>query len=65
MIPQGQRLLRLQAVRDMTALSRSAIYQLEHDGNFPKRVAIGPRSVAWREHEIAAWIEARQRKVAA
>lgn len=61
----NQRLLRLRAVCDTTALCRSSVYQLERDGLFPKRVAIGPRSVAWREDEIAEWVAARQRKVAA
>lgn len=65
MAAQVQRLLKLRSVCDMTALCRSSVYQLERDGQFPKRVAIGPRSVAWKEDEIAAWIEARQRKVAA
>lgn len=65
MAAQVQRLLKLPAVCNATALCRSSIYQLERDGQFPRRVAIGPRSVAWKEDEIAAWIEARQRKVAA
>lgn len=65
MASQLQKLLRLRAVCDATALCRSSIYQLERDGLFPKRVAIGPRSVAWREEEIRIWIDARQRKVAA
>jgi len=59
-----QRLLRLRAVCDWTGLCRSSVYQLEKTGDFPSRVAIGPRSVAWRESEILEWIEARQRKVA-
>lgn len=62
---QMQRLMRLREVCEATALCRSSIYQFERDGLFPKRVAIGPRSVAWREDEIAEWVAARQRKVAA
>ncbi len=56
------KLLKLPAVLDATALCRSTVYQLERDGRFPKRVAIGPRSVAWREDEIAEWIEALKHK---
>lgn len=64
MTAQTQRLLRLRAVCDLTGLCRSTVYQLEKYGTFPGRVAIGPRSVAWREAEVLEWIEARQRKVA-
>lgn len=35
------------------------IYRLEKAGHFPKRVKIGPNSVAWAEHEIDAWMQAR------
>lgn len=58
------RLLRLPTVITLTGLCRSAIYQLEKENRFPSRVALGPRAVAWREDEVTAWIEARQRKVA-
>jgi prophage regulatory protein len=58
-------LLRLTAVKNHTGLSRSSIYALESLGQFPKRVAIGPRSVAWRQSEIQKWIESRTAKVAA
>ena len=50
------RLLRLQAVRELTGLSRSTIYA---DPEFPKPVKIGPRAVAWVEQEIKEWIVAR------
>jgi prophage regulatory protein len=58
-------LLRLTTVKEQTGLCRSAIYLLESRGQFPGRVAIGPRSVAWRQSEIQAWIESRKTKVAA
>lgn len=57
-------LLRLSSVKQSTGLSRSSIYALEAAGQFPKRVSIGPRSVAWRESEVQAWIESRQPKAA-
>ena len=57
-------LLRLQSVKAATGLGRSSIYALEASGTFPKRVAIGPRAVAWRESEIQAWINSRQTKAA-
>jgi prophage regulatory protein len=53
------RLLRLQQVGEITGLRRSMIYQLEADGNFPRRVKLATRAVGWVESEIRAWISAR------
>jgi prophage regulatory protein len=53
------RLLRLQQVGEVTGLRRSMIYQLEADGNFPRRVKLATRAVGWVESEIRAWIAAR------
>lgn len=53
------RLLRLQQVGEITGLRRSMIYQLEADGNFPRRVKLAARAVGWVESEIRAWIAAR------
>jgi phage/plasmid-associated DNA primase len=39
--------------------SRSYLLQLEKAGRFPARVRLGCNSIAWREHEINAWIEER------
>jgi prophage regulatory protein len=50
------RLLRLDAVKEITGLSRSTIYA---DPSFPKSVKIGERAVAWVEDEIREWVEAR------
>jgi prophage regulatory protein len=51
--------MRLPDVMARTALSRSALYALMSEGNFPKPVKIGGRINAWPDVEIAAWIEAR------
>jgi prophage regulatory protein len=51
-----QRLLRLEAVKEITGLSRSTIYA---DPNFPRSVKIGERAVAWVDSEIREWVEAR------
>lgn len=50
------RLLRLDAVKEITGLSRSTIYA---DPNFPRPVKIGERAVAWVEEEIQEWVNAR------
>lgn len=59
-------ILRRPQVSARTGLSRSTIYQLGADGNFPKPINLGPRSVGWLSHEIDAWLAARvaARKVA-
>lgn len=53
------RLLRLRQVGEITGLRRSMIYQLEADGNFPRRVKLATRAVGWVESEIRDWIAAR------
>lgn len=53
------RLVRLPQVSDLTGLSRTSIYRLERAGEFPRRVRLGLRSVAWRESDVVAWITTR------
>lgn len=53
------RILRLDAVLDRTGLSRSLIYQLVSEGNFPAQIHLGARSVGWIEAEVDEWINAR------
>ena len=54
-----RRLLRLPEVRQKVGLSRSAIYKLISEGQFPRQVAIGPRTVAWVQEDLDRWIEER------
>jgi prophage regulatory protein len=49
-------ILRRPQVERKTGLSRSAIYQKVHKGNFPKPINLGERSVGWIESEINAWL---------
>lgn len=53
------RLLRLAEVRTRTALTRSSIYAYMATGAFPQAINIGPRSVAWIESDVAAWVAER------
>ena len=53
------KLLRLEAVKDLTGLSRSSIYKFMDDGKFPKKINLGVRAVAWSESSIQDWIEGR------
>jgi len=53
---------RLPKVMDRTGLSRSTIYLKVSQGEFPKPISLGARSVGWLAEEITAWIEARIKK---
>jgi len=59
-------LLRLQAVMGRTGLSRSRLYELLGEGNFPRPVKLSGRLNAWPDNEVNAWIQARiaEREVA-
>jgi prophage regulatory protein len=52
-------ILRLQAVRQRTGLSRSSIYLKISQGIFPKPIRLGERSVGWLQTEVDSWIEER------
>ena len=52
-------LLRLPAVMHVTGLSRSTLYRLIADEQFPRPVRLGLRAVAWRRSDVEAWSEAR------
>ena len=53
------RLLRRRQVEEITGLSRSSIYRLMQDGEFPRPVKVGPAAVRWRASDINAWLESR------
>ena len=54
-----RRLLRLPEVKEKVGLSRTAIYKLIAAGAFPRQISIGPRTVAWSQDDLEAWIEER------
>lgn len=53
-------LLRRAEVESKTGLSRSTIYDWMKRGEFPQPVKLGARIVAWRESDIAAWLDSRK-----
>ena len=59
-----ERILRRPEIEARIGLSRSTIYQWMKEGRFPAPVKLGERMVGWRESEIAAWLDARERKAA-
>jgi len=53
------KILRLPAVKELTGLSRSSIYEYIASGDFPAQVKLGPRSVGWKATAVQSWIERR------
>ena len=47
--------LRLKQVKEITCLSKSSIYRLMEDGDFPKQVALGAQSVVWVKSQVEDW----------
>lgn len=55
----NDRLLRRRQVEEITGLSRSSIYRLMRNGEFPLAVKVGPSAVRWKTSEITVWMESR------
>ena len=47
--------IRLPQVKEVTSLSKSSIYRLMEDGDFPKQVVLGARSVVWVKSQVEDW----------
>jgi prophage regulatory protein len=56
-----EKLIRIKQVQQITGLSKSYIYQLCNQNQFPKSVHLtkGGTAVAWIESEIFSFIESR------
>ena len=54
-IPLRRVFVRLPQVKELTCLSKSSIYRLMDEGNFPKQVLLGARSVAWVKSDVEDW----------
>ena len=55
------RILRRSQVEERIGLSRSSIYQMISNGEFPLPIKLGKRAVGWSEIEINDWLNSRQR----
>lgn len=53
-------LINRKTLLSMVPLSDRTIYNLEQQGEFPRRIALTSRSVAWDLAEIEEWIEQRR-----
>jgi prophage regulatory protein len=45
----------------LVPLSDTTVWRMERRGEFPRRIAISEKRVAWRRSEIEAWLEQRIR----
>jgi prophage regulatory protein len=52
---EPDRILRLNAVLDLTGLSRSTLYRKITNGSFPRQVQLSTRCVGWRTSALAEW----------
>lgn len=53
-------ILRLPKVLEVTGLSKSTLYRMARDGDFPRPVRIASQLVGWRASLIQKWIESRE-----
>lgn len=49
--------IRLPEVQDRVGLSRSQVYRLIQDGEFPAPVKLAPRVSVWLDSDISHWQE--------
>ena len=54
---QPKRILKQKEVQAMTALSRSTIYEMMKNKDFPQSVKLGSHRVGWVESEVQEWID--------
>ncbi|EMN0344669.1 helix-turn-helix transcriptional regulator [Morganella morganii] len=57
----NDRLINFKMVAYLTGLSRSTIWKLENNGDFPERVTLSKRSIRWIESEVMQWVSVRMR----
>ncbi|WP_341875241.1 helix-turn-helix transcriptional regulator [Enterobacter hormaechei] len=64
------RLIKIQMVLELCAMSRATLYRQIKAGHFPEPVRLtggendqsnSTRAIAWREEEILQWIKSRQK----
>ena len=51
--------VRSKDLRQLTGLSRSSVWRLERDGDFPARIRLTRTGVGWRRIDIEAWLATR------
>ncbi|MCM8885338.1 MAG: AlpA family transcriptional regulator [Candidatus Thiodiazotropha sp.] len=56
----GKTLINRKTLLAMIPLSERAIFNMEKRGDFPRRIALTSRNVAWDLAEVEEWIETRK-----
>jgi prophage regulatory protein len=56
-----KRLITWKVLKEFVPYSRTHIARLEESGEFPRRLQLGKRRVAWVAAEVEAWIISRPR----
>lgn len=52
----GIKFLRISDLKEKVGLSRSQIYKLIADGDFPKQDKLGERIAVWQESKVEEWM---------
>lgn len=58
--PITTRLINRKTLLEMIPLSDRAIYDMEKRGDFPARIALTTRNVAWELVAVESWIQSRK-----
>ena len=59
------KILRFDEVAERTGLSRTTVWRLERQGQFPARIQLSPRAVGWPAEEVEEWLKSRPQAVGA
>ena len=54
-MPSQYQFIRLAQVKELTCLSKSSIYRLMDEGDFPTQIPLGARSVVWVKSQVEDW----------
>ncbi|HDV4147670.1 helix-turn-helix transcriptional regulator [Pseudomonas aeruginosa] len=57
---RGRILINRKKLHSMIPLCERTIFNMEQRGEFPRRIALTTRNVAWDLAEVEEWIEARK-----
>jgi len=55
----SNKILKLPETMSLSGLTRSSMYVMAREGNFPQQVKLNKRSVGWLEHEVQDWVDKR------
>ena len=59
---EHSRIMRRPEVERITGLSRSTIYKMMAEGEFPKPTKLGRRAVGWPAGAVINWLDSRARE---